>query len=197
MMAVTRELTDVQTESVKQLLQAPAASLLAEMHVSLAQDATLYLRESFALFQATVKDLVAACESGLPLLQACRETGTWHHQIAFGEQVSAFGKTAFDPASGNSRFLALMNGELCRQLDQAVRLADKQFGDDYTAWFVRIAEVNIYFLLLARGVEEWVLLVSSPWVERGLATGDVLSPRDFGERLRALPSVVGVDLGSK
>jgi len=195
-LAVTRKLTAAQTESVKRLLQLPASTLMAEMRVEVSKQ-TLQLRESFLLFAATVKDLVAAYGTGLPLARACRETAIWHHQLAFGEQVSAFGRTSFDAGSEDGQFLELMNGNLCRQLDQAVQAADRQFSDDYTARLVRIAEANVYFLLLANGAEERVMVVSSMAAERGLAPGSVLSAAEFAEGLRALPPVVGLNLAGK
>jgi hypothetical protein len=189
-MAITRQLTPSQTESVKSLLRAQIGVLIEDTK----EPPGLWVRESFALYTATVHDLLAAYDSRRPLAEACRDTGTWHHQVAIGEEVSAFGRIAFGtdyPDQG--RFLALMNGRLCRELDQAIQLADRDFNDDYTALLVRVPEVNLYFLLLTGHDAESILVVSSMYAAKGLEPLKVLSYDEFGSSLRRLPKVVGID----
>ena len=89
--------------------------------------------------------------------------------------------------------MALMNGRLSNELDQAIRLADENISDDYNAMLVQIPEVHLYFFLFSGARDESVLIVSSTYSASGLAPLSVLSPTGFAEGLRKLPRVVGIE----
>jgi hypothetical protein len=192
-MARTLQLTPAQTESVKEALQPQLGAFLAGV-AKLKDGDLVALRESFVLYIAAVPDLISAAESGRPLLEACRRTETWHHQIALGTEVAASARTKFTADSQQGRFQALIKGSLSRDLDAAIRLADEKYSDSHTAWLVRIFGVPVYFLLLGDGKTESVLIVSSFYARRGLGPLQILEPAEFGRRLRGLPKVVGIRL---
>jgi hypothetical protein len=193
-MATSRQLTPAQRSAVSSLIGTQIDVFLAV--VVLETDRELNpptLRESFPLYVTSIEELRAAHHSGRLIATASHDSGTWHHQIAMGDQIRAFAVTTLGKDNlAEGRLLSLMNGVLCTHLAEAIRETDMKFNDDYFVTLVRVIDANLYFFLIARGLEEEVLIVSSLYAPEVLMPLTILSAREFGEKLHTLPRVVGI-----
>jgi hypothetical protein len=190
-MAITRQLTPAQKESVKKILQEQAADYMDQ---SSPDHASVFLKESFVLFRVTVAELAEAQDSRHPLAEVCHDTGIWHHQVHWKNEIGGFARTAFPPGQDEGKFLALMDGSLARELDDAVQMADREFnGDDYTARLVWIVELALYFLLLSHDAGETVLIVDPGAGADVLPALAVLAAGDFVKAIRDIPTVTGIE----
>ena len=155
------------------------------------------LRESFPVFVISRRELLQAIDAGRPLSEVCRDSGTWHSQIASADRCVGFALTDFNSAdSDQGRLLALMNGTLSTQLADAIQIADARFDDEYTARMVRISDSCLYFFLMTKGRLEQAMIISSPYPDADLPPLSILTARELGDKLRTLPRIVGVKFGS-
>jgi hypothetical protein len=151
------------------------------------------LRESYEVFTTSADDLAKAAASGLPLASACRPTGMWHHQLAFGERVALFARTTFVSSDeGGNRLEVIMAGILAPRLEAARAFLDREFRDDFVVTFVEVPEFVLYVLILAKGQDERILVVSTPFGFDELGE-KLLTVGAFLELLEKLPRPNGID----
>jgi hypothetical protein len=187
-MPFTTPITPAQAGAVTALLRPNLGFLIEGPNLA----PSVALRESFRIYNATTPALLEAVAAKVTLASACHDSSIWHHQLAVEGEVTAFGETTFanDPESGE--FVSLMKGALARDLDQAVQIADEKFDDTFNAKLVRIRAVSLYFLLLAREAEEYVVIAYSLFKRLGLGPSEVLNVEQFASGLRRLPPGGGV-----